>query len=178
MKKDKNKKRKIRKAKKADKKAQQEIFGFVIIILLVIVIGVVIFAFSLQRSIKKPTIIADVQVNNLLNSIMQYSTDCQLKKLSEVIVMCYNAQDCSQTETACNYAQKKINEILNASFPALGYGYFSGYNFTVGSINIGAGEKTPNVAVGFYLIPIPPTQTTQAGSLEAKLYIYYRTLET
>jgi len=162
-------------AQSKNKKAQQEIFGFVIIILLVIVIGVIILAFSLQRSMRKPTFAQDIKVSDFMNAIMRYTTSCNNKKLSDVIVMCSNGENCGGPSNlgACDYIGAELQKILNASFPALEYGYLNGYNFTAGSVNIENGAHTGNVAVGFYIIPIPPAPGVEPGTIEARLYLYY-----
>jgi hypothetical protein len=162
------------KAKK--KKAQQEVFGFVIIVLLVIVIAIIMLTFSLQRSKRKPMLTEDIKVNDLLNAMMQTTVLCgsEYKKLSELAVMCSSKEQCDSND-ACEKLNDTAAQILSASFSALQYGYFRGYNLTfsgggnIANINVASGEQSGNLVVGYYLIPTAPGQE----GIEAKLYLYY-----
>lgn len=157
------------------KKAQQEIFGFVIIILLVIVIGIIILTFSLQRSLRKPTFVIDVKVNDLLNAVMHYTTGCKNKKISEIIgIVVVNSNEECDDENAKTYLENILKNILNASFPGLEYGYLNGYNLTIFTqplISITSGKLEGNVVVGSYIIPV--FAEGQASNIEARLYLYY-----
>jgi hypothetical protein len=157
------------------KKAQQEVFGFVIIVLLVIVIAIIMLTFSLQRSKRKPMLTEDIKVNDLLSAMMQTTVLCgsEYKKLSELVVMCSNNENCDTNDGSCDKLEKTATEILSASFSALQYGYFRGYNLTFSgasiNINVANGEQNGNLVVGYYLIPTAPGQE----GIEAKLYLYY-----
>ncbi|MEM1535021.1 MAG: hypothetical protein QW199_01990 [Candidatus Pacearchaeota archaeon] len=183
---EKNKRKEKRACSVRARRAQQEVFGFVIIVLLVIVIGIIMLAFSMQRSLRKPTAVADIKVNSLLNAIMQYTSECNNKKISEVIAMCANNEQCDGGGNACDYLTKNLTAILSASFPTVkdGKGFFSGYNLTIGAIgtqpfiSITGGEQKGNVVAGYWIVPIPPTTGQPATSVEARLYLYYRTTQT
>lgn len=155
------------------RKAQQEVFGFVVIVLLVIVIGIVIFSFSFQRNLRKPSYIEDVRVNDLMNSIMQYSTGCKFKDIKGVIGLCYNGEECDG-EKACDYLNDELGKILNAT---LGnekkYGDLIGYQFIdeSGKINISNGSSYGDVVASKYVVPIFSGITT--SNVEVTLYIYF-----
>jgi hypothetical protein len=159
------------------KKAQQEVFGFVVIVLLVIVIAIIMLTFSLQRSKRKPMLTEDIKVNDLLSAMMQTTVLCgsEYKKLSELVVMCSSNENCDTNDKSCDKLEKIATEILKASFSALQYGYFRGYNLTfsggdnIAKINVASGEQSGNLVVGYYLIPTAPGQE----GIEAKLYLYY-----
>lgn len=163
-----------KKGKKEGKKAQQEIFGFVIIILLVIVIGIIVLSFSLQRSMRKPMLTENIKVNDLLHAMAYYTvTNCENNKLSRVIVKCGNGEKCGQ-EDACVVLKNTTEKILNESFPALGFGYFNGYNLTISTsppIAIAKGMPKGNIVLGSYFISMGPGQSP----VEMKLYLYYST---
>jgi len=158
---------------KKRKKAQQEVMGFVVIVLLVIVIGIMIFTFSLQRSLRKPSYIEDIRVNDLMNSIMQYSTGCEFEDVKGIIERCYNSEKCGNQD-ACDYLNEELRKILNATLgKEREYGNIIGYKLVdeSGKINISEGEERGNLVASKYLVPIFSGTTTT--NVEVTLYIYF-----
>ncbi|PIN80567.1 hypothetical protein COV16_00590 [Candidatus Woesearchaeota archaeon CG10_big_fil_rev_8_21_14_0_10_34_8] len=102
-----------------EKKAQQEILGFVLIVSLVVVITVIFLGFSLR----KPNLSADQQnidVENFLTALFDYTTNCTLRttlaSMQDVIKACYLGQTCSQGFSACSYINSTLIEVLKLSF--------------------------------------------------------------
>ncbi len=159
--------------KMKSKKSQQEIAGFVAIILVIVVVSIVLFSFSLQKSLRKPSYYEDIRVNDLMNSIMHYTTDCDYADVKKVIEKCYNDEKCAN-ENACNYLNKLLGQILNST---LGiekeYGNIIGYQLFDESkkINITNGNTKGNLVVSHYLVPIFTGTTT--NNVKVTLYIYF-----
>lgn len=105
-------------------KAQQEIAGFVLIVLVVSVIGVVFLsiAFGKPETSKQTS----VEVSNLLIASMYYTTDCavnyipQYRDVQDLIKECYNDKignyrECLGGEKVCLALEKNLKNILDKS---------------------------------------------------------------
>ncbi|MEM1577790.1 MAG: hypothetical protein QXM27_02155 [Candidatus Pacearchaeota archaeon] len=155
------------------KKSQHEVFGFVIIILLIIIIGTLIFSFSFHRTLSKPKYYEDIRINDLMNSIMYFSTSCGYRDVKEVIGLCYNDQKCD-SKSACEYLTQLLGEILNSTLgKERDYGDVIGYQLISedGKINITAGKQQGNLIVSKYYVPI--YQENKIENLEITLYLYF-----
>jgi len=102
------------------KRGQQEIAGFVLIVLLVVV-ALLVF---LVISAKKETVAAsDKSIENLLSSLMSYTSECVVKEPSyesirELIQDCYkdNSKKCKNNgQPVCEY----LNETVAVMLPIL-----------------------------------------------------------
>lgn len=155
------------------KKSQQEVFGFVIIILLIIIIGVILFSFSFHRTIAQPKYYQDIRINDLINSIMFYSTSCKYKDVKEVIGLCYNNEKCDG-EDACKYLSGLLSEILNSTLgEEVEYGDIIGYQLIDErkKINITAGQQKGNLIIAKYNVPI--YQNNEINNIEFTFYLYF-----
>ncbi len=111
--------------KKMNKKAQQEMLGFVFVILLIVIIGILFLVLTLRQ---KPTIVEkeNFKVNNLLNGILYYTTNCEQKNIQELIMLCGRGEtmfDCGE-ENPCEIVRGNISKILETSLQG-------DYNFTI-----------------------------------------------
>lgn len=155
------------------RKGQQEIFGFAIIVMLILVIAVIFFGFALQRAINKPVYQQHQKVNNLLFVMMKYTTTCRNLELSRVIELCMRDETCSDDVEACDYLAELCGEILNTTLgneTQLVRRAVHGYWFRIADgavLNISAGNLSGNIAVGYYVVPLTE------GSVTAELWIYY-----
>jgi len=136
------------------KKAQQEMIGFVVIILLIVIVGIIFLSFSLHRS-KRSIAYEYQEVNDLLYAMMQYTTNCNYKKMQEVIRDCINGEKCKDKD-ACKYVREELENIFNKTIgKSVTYGWFNGYHFYDESknLNISGGLLEGNVVVAHYYIP-------------------------
>ncbi len=88
------------------KKAQEEMFGFVIIVVLIAVAGLMFLL--LQKPQQKE--LRNDQMSNLLYSIVSYSSSYNNKLLGEVIEEC---DLCDKECVMCDTAERELNEILS-----------------------------------------------------------------
>ena len=102
------------------KKAQNEIIGFAVIIVIVAVIGLVFLALSLGRGgVDKKT---SIETSDFLQSSMHYTTNCTIdyipnyKNIQDLIKSCYKNQKCLNDKMACEELQKTYSEIVRDSF--------------------------------------------------------------
>lgn len=144
------------------KKAQEEITGFVLIIVLVAIIFLVFLAFSIKPS-KSTQESKDVYA--FLESAMEFTTSCAIgfepaySSLADLIRECYSNSICTSGKTACSVLNSTLNELLSESWklqntPIKGYSFNSTLvsNFTQESIiYIKKGECAQNIRGAEYL---------------------------
>jgi len=99
------------------KRSQEEMIGFVLIVVLVAVIGLVFFAIS----IRKPGTTEDKESENFLYSSMLYTTSCYKSQeivysLQDLIKACYNNEKCFDERQSCNVLNETLTELIDKSF--------------------------------------------------------------
>jgi hypothetical protein len=110
------------KLRKIEKKAQHEMTGFVIIIVLVMVIGVIFLGIFLRKT--KPIVVIDAETSNFLISSAAITTDCSqgyesnYRTLEELAIDCYGGSSCLDGRTSCELLTSIYQEILPKFRPA------------------------------------------------------------
>ena len=110
--------------RKIGRKGQHEIAGFVLIVLLVSIIGVVFLSITLGRpEVSRQT---SVEVSNLLLSSMYHTTDCavgsilQIRDIQGLVKECYddqsrNLRKCLDERDVCQVLKENLKDILDKS---------------------------------------------------------------
>lgn len=99
------------------KKAQQEIIGFVLIVVIVMVIGVIFLSLSIGRG--GPTEQTSIQVTNLLESSMHYTSDCvisfipQYESGEDLVKSCWEDEKCLDERLTCEVLNSTLKQIIN-----------------------------------------------------------------
>lgn len=109
--------------KQINKKGQEEITGFVLIVVLVAIVLVVFLGIALRSN--KTTTLESRDIDQFLESAMQYTTECALNyetdyvKMSGLIRECYDnpEKDCQSGKKACDVLNETIGGMLRASWP-------------------------------------------------------------
>ena len=117
-------------------KTQQEAVGFVIIILIVVIIGVIFLGISLRNRSEIVTI--DSRIDQFLTASLRHTTPCykdydtNYKRVEDLIIYCYNSNSQSLTcpggLDSCSYLNKTYNEMLS-KFSGAGTLSYSGIKF-------------------------------------------------
>lgn len=146
---------------KISKKGQEEIMGFMLILVLIVVIGM-FFMFMLKPRVTQSQ--QSVQVENLLSSIKHVNSACD-KEMQEVVIMCSRDEMCGEQD-ACSYLKGEIKTIIDTATEKAGMGAVMGYNLTIASLNfeIFEGNKTETS-----MAAISPLQ----GDMSMQLTFYY-----
>ena len=105
------------------KKAQQEIIGFVIIIVIVAVVGVIFLGISLRRGMRDDSSVQDAEIANFLSTSAKYTTDCVLKEgfyaeLEDITDACYNSKICTDNREACDILASTYEDMTRIVWPA------------------------------------------------------------
>jgi hypothetical protein len=99
-----------------NKKTQQEIVGFVIIVVIVAVIGVIFLGIYLKPQATIST--KDAEINNLLISTSKYTTDCykdsepNYRTIEDLVVDCYQYKKCGNGNTSCSVLNQTYSGLL------------------------------------------------------------------
>ncbi|MGB9708036.1 MAG: hypothetical protein ACPLXC_01780 [Candidatus Pacearchaeota archaeon] len=165
--------------KNTNKKAQEEVMGFVIIILLVIIIGLVFFAFSLrQGTVVEPE---KAELDDFINSMLVYTSNCEIsaknQTIRELARQCNNNPNkkCGNNQEVCdllNNTLKDMFEKLQGAGTQIANSYIHGYEF-----NITGSHQITYIAEGTqegdYFTSTTFIPTGQAQDITVKLKFYY-----
>ena len=117
-----------------NKKSQQEIVGFVIIVVLVAIIAVVFLGIFLRQ---RPEVVTDdVEINNFLSAAIKYTSDCyrdeetKFKNLGELLGDCYALKSCSDGRTCCDVANSTFTALLDSLWKASDQGAVKYYKLS------------------------------------------------
>ncbi len=117
------------------RKGQEEVVGFVVVVVLVAVVFVFFLGFS---SYDAPGIHEKTSqdLRHFLESIRVFTTDCELTEHSplefkDLINACYAGKTCTSGKKACDALNTTATTILTTAFP-VGKEYFTkGYRFKI-----------------------------------------------
>lgn len=103
--------------KRKDKKAQHEIVGFVLIVVIVVVIGLFLLVFYLRQPATKHK---SLDAQNFLRASMAYTTECSESieplSLEDLIKSCDNNDVCLNGELACDVLNNTLSELTHESW--------------------------------------------------------------
>jgi hypothetical protein len=126
----------IRKNLTKSKPGQEEIVGFVLIIVLVFVVGVIFLGIMLRKPVPSSN---SPEIENFLEASMLTTTDCAINyapaydNLGDLIKSCYEDKVCASTnESSCSVLNKSFSSVLNKAFSGERY---SGYNLEIAYVN-------------------------------------------
>ena len=101
-----------------NKRAQEEIVGFAIIVIIVSLIIVFFLVFSLSN---RDQAIEGYKEASFLQSTLQYTSSCENRadflSVQELVASCYNKEQCGEEE-ACVALNQTLKGILEASWPS------------------------------------------------------------
>ncbi len=110
---------KLNKLKTKNKRAQEEIVGFVTIVLIVSVVALVFLGISFRKT---TPVESSTKVENFIASMMGVTTDCSVKKTpqyldySELTKACYKGTKCYDGRKACEALKNITEEIMDSTF--------------------------------------------------------------
>lgn len=102
-----------------NRKAQQEMIGFVVIVVLVSIIGMVFVFLLISRADNKEN--GNPEAASLLESLMHYTTECAINYIPQykdgegLINSCYNNELCLNQKEACVVANQTFTYLLKTS---------------------------------------------------------------
>lgn len=102
-----------------NKRGQDEIVGFVIIVLLVSVVALVFFGISLRKT---APIESSVKLENFVEAALGVTTDCSIKRvpnyldLGDLVKECRKGSSCYDGKKSCEVLNKTVSELLESTF--------------------------------------------------------------
>jgi len=87
------------------RKAQSEMIGLLVIVILIIFIGLVFLRLSLNKQSSLPELRTNIQANNMLSSILKYSVSDG--SIRDLVVRCV-------VNNECDMVQKEVKTILDS----------------------------------------------------------------
>lgn len=118
--------------KKINKKGQEEIVGFVVVVVLVAVVFVVFlgFSFSKKDAVQEK---GSKDIKQFLESVREVRSECVIGNipinLKELLGACYDDLDCGSGKKACEELNKTSKELLEAGYHVGNESYVKGYEF-------------------------------------------------
>src|SRR3989344_7537252 len=124
------------KYKMISKKAQEEIVGFVLIIVIVAVIGLVFLGvfFRQNQELERHD---SIDLTEFLESSIQFNSECteqysaDHKSVGDLIRLCYRGALCDSGEEACKVLNRTYAQMINTSFPVGENWPDKGYEFSI-----------------------------------------------
>jgi hypothetical protein len=103
----------------ANKKAQNEIVGFVMIVVIVIIIGVIFFSLSIGRGGTSRQTSAELA--HFLSATMQYTTNCSTsylpvyENIGGLTKACFDEEVCIDGKNPCKELNQTLDKIIRES---------------------------------------------------------------
>jgi len=101
-----------------NKKGQEEIVGFVLIIVLVVVISLIFLAISLKKPQEK---LENTELETFVQSSLKYTTICyespeKRQNVKDLIVSCNSGGKCLSNKTACSVLNETVSDMMKKSW--------------------------------------------------------------
>jgi len=104
--------------RKMNKNGQEEMVGFVLIVVIVAIVLVILLGIVLRQD--KPIQTENQDINNFIKSSMEYTSSCALNgqylKMRPLLGACYKSGNCDSGEKACNVLNASFIGMLESSF--------------------------------------------------------------
>lgn len=115
------------------RKGQEEIVGFVMIVVIVSIIFLILIGIFLRNS-RSDYELNSADVEDFLFSAMQYTSSCQIRNsehtdIGKVIVGCYENKICLSGEDSCKAVNRELKEMFEKSWNVAEEGYVKGFRF-------------------------------------------------
>ncbi len=157
-----------------EKRAQEEIAGFVVIVVLVAIIAVIFLGISLRNK-GLPTEKQSKDVSQFLEGAMEYTSDCapynepDYLNFGELIKACYSRMNCLSGDSACSLLNSTLSKMVEGSWGIGPDKRFKGFVFnstySTSSVSeeiifVNRGNCSFNSIGGEYLTPSSPGKIT------------------
>ena len=168
--------------KMKNKKAQEEMIGFGVIIALVSIVLLVLLFFSVNSGEDSYD---SEKVNSFVQSILSYTTDCQKYQgtyldIEGLIYSCANNETCvNNGNNSCETLNSNLDNIVNSTWPAGEKWPTKGYELiinsnesdgwhTIYSLEKGSKENATRIKKGIQNLPPKPN----TGEVKVRFTIY------
>ncbi len=139
---------------KKNRRGQEEIVGFAVIMIIVAIILVIVLGFSLRKgSSSKTTFQISYQAESFTQAVLQYTSDCyngiEYLPIQKLIFECSNENSCEDARDTCDVLEEDLKQISEKSWQVSEETPVKGYKIRVISeeseiLLIEQGNKTSN----------------------------------
>lgn len=148
-------------------KAQEEMIGFVMIILIVVVVGVILLGIGLNKPKESKT---SLEITDFLYTLFQYSVNCS-DTYKDLIISCIKNEYCNSI-SSCQALEDITLKVINTSLRVGSEKQYKAYEYKIFSGNssviyLTSGETTRN-SVGSNVKII-----TSEDKINVSLKLYY-----
>lgn len=155
-----------------NKKAQEEMVGFAIIIIIVAVILLIFLGYSVQ---KPKEVVESYEIESFIQSMLQYTTECaqdyepNYDSIEELIISCKKNEQCLNGKESCIVLEKDLSEIMELGWEIYEDSPIKGYNLKINSgsevlIELGDGNLSNNYKSSHHALG--------KESINIQIYIY------
>ena len=113
-------------------RAQEEMVGFAMIIVVVSVVLLIFFMFSMNGSVEN---VDDYETESFVHSVISYTTDCanerEFRSVKDLIRDCDRGKACEDGRDACGVLNTTISEILDEAWIVEKDSVVKGYKFRI-----------------------------------------------
>ena len=161
------------------KKGQEEIVGFVLIVVIMAVVFVILLGIYLRSP--SENVIESRDVSQFLDSSMEQTTDCvtsfypDYRKLGELFEECLSNETCLDERDTCDVLNENLIKVIESGWKIDELGPFVGYEFVskykqsndepVEILSFSSGSCNGTIRGASYVTPVLP------GSIESVLKI-------
>lgn len=136
------------------KKAQEEMVGFALIMIIVAVVLLIFIGFSLRN--QEDEAVESYEVDSFIQAFLQYTTDCadgyepRYHSIRKLIVSCNNQEKCLDKRETCEVLEFTLKGIIKETWKIKGDRPVKGYDLKIISdkdkiiLNISDGNITKN----------------------------------
>ena len=97
-----------------NKKGQEEMVGFAIILVIISVIFLLVLGFSLRKT--NEVVLESYEVESFIGAGLQYTTDCEdyseFLDIQDLIVSCNNEEYCLDGRNACSVLNSTLKDLI------------------------------------------------------------------
>lgn len=118
---------------KFTKKGQEEIVGFVVILVIVSVVILVLLWFLLTSP--SEAAVESFEVESFIQTALQYTTDCEgnleFLPIEELIIACEEKDSCLDGKDSCKVLEENLREVIESSWKVSEQSAIKGYDLKI-----------------------------------------------
>ena len=148
-----------------NKKGQEEIVGFVLIVAIITIAVIIFLVFSLRKPSGTET---SLNVENFLQASGYFTTSCKIAgeslSLKKLVVACQGNEKCSDEKDACEVLNATLKDLIETGWLDISKGYELRV-YSVGEedeitsiLGVKSGNLTGSYQGGDVLFPVPPNR--------------------
>jgi hypothetical protein len=139
-----------------NKRAQDEMVGFAVIVIIIGVIILIAIGFMVNSPDK--SVVQDSEIESFIQASLQYTTNCQdnlgYLSVQEVIISCQSGEICLDGNSSCSVLNSTLSNLVEKGWNVGTQSAIKGYAFNVkvgqeNTLDFKKGNLTANYKAGF-----------------------------